>query len=83
QCRIDRNPVVPSRHAISKRRFGNLRLLILLSLRKLKSQIFKPPEPKINPELKRCIQEEVARIPLDMLPLVIMDHNKKLTKNIQ
>jgi len=46
----------------------------------LKSQVFKAPAPHTVQELKHGIQQEVKRIPVEMLQTVMGDVRKRLTE---
>ena len=46
----------------------------------LKSQIFRAPAPHTVQELKHRIQQEVTRIPVEMLRRVMGDFRKRLTE---
>jgi hypothetical protein len=54
-----------------------------LSLGVLKSQVFKAPAPHKIQELKHRIQQEVKRIPMEMLQRVMGDVRKRLTKCLE
>jgi len=49
----------------------------------LKSQVFKAPAPHTVQELKHRIQQEVKRIPVEMLQRVMSDVRKRLTKYLE
>ena len=49
----------------------------------LKSQVFKAPAPHTVQELKHRIQQEVKRIPVEMLQTVMGDVRKRLTECLE
>ena len=49
----------------------------------LKSQVFRAPAPHTVQELKRRIQQEVKRIPAEMLQRVMDDVRKRLTECLE
>ena len=49
----------------------------------LKSQVFKAPAPRTIQELKPTIQQEVKRIPVEMLQRVIGDVRKRITECLE
>jgi len=49
----------------------------------LKSQVFKAPAPHTVQELKHRIQQEVTRIPMEMLQRVIGDVHRRLTECLE
>jgi hypothetical protein len=49
----------------------------------LKSQFFKAPAPHTVQELKHRIQQEVKRIPVEVLQRVIGDVRKRLTERLE
>jgi hypothetical protein len=54
-------------------------IMRFLSLRYVKSQVFKAPAPHTVQELKHRIQQEVKRIPVEMLQRVMGDVRERLT----
>jgi hypothetical protein len=49
----------------------------------MKSQVFKAPAPHTVQELKHRIQQEVRRIPVEMLQRVMGDVRKRLTDSLR
>jgi hypothetical protein len=49
----------------------------------LKSEVFKAPVPHTVQELKHRIQQEVTRIPVEMLQKVMGDVRKRLTECLE
>ena len=49
----------------------------------LKSQVFKAPAPHTVQELKHRIQQEVTRIPVEILQTVMGDVHKRLTEYLE
>jgi hypothetical protein len=49
----------------------------------LKSQVFKAPTPHTDQEFKHRIQQEVERIPAEMLQTVMVDVSKRRTECVE
>jgi len=49
----------------------------------MKTQVFKAPTPHTVQDLKHPIQQEVTRIPVEMLQRVMGDVRKRLTECLQ